>query len=146
MTSLSCQRLHKIPVVQNGYFPDSPFFPLKQLLQSQICSSSTLSSSCTPAGRAAPHNHSLAPCQGEGILTPSPPAPWQGKGILIPPPSGIWDRGSPPTSPPAPWQGEELPIHPSVLHPGREGSATGSQGHLCCQICSHCCKGRAEGH
>lgn len=44
-----------------------------------------------PEGRAAPHDCS--------------PIPWQGQGILIPPPSCLWDRGSQPSLSPAPWQG-----------------------------------------
>lgn len=34
---------------------------------------------------------------------------------------------------PAAWQGEGLPVHPFLLHPSREGTATGTQGHSCCQ-------------
>lgn len=83
--------------MQNGHFPDSPFFPLKQLLQPQICSSSAPSPSCTLAGRAAPHDPSPAPWHGEGLpIHPLLHPGRQGEGILIPPPSCIWDRGSQP--------------------------------------------------
>lgn len=74
-------------MAQNGHLPDSPFFPLKQLLQSQTCSSS-----------APPH-----------------PAAWQGEQLLVTPvlqpgrkrgSSSFLHlgQGSPPTSPLAPWQ------------------------------------------
>lgn len=97
--------------------PRLSLLPLKQLLQSKSAAPHPLPT-LHPEGRAAPHEPSPAPWQGEGIIIII---------FLLLPASGTWGP------------------HPA-LSPCREGSATGTQGPLCCQICSQCCKGRAGGH